>query len=318
MLPLVKPKPLSKGDVIRIISPASPQRDVAFLYAGMSYLQEQGYRCELSKNALQQHNAYLAGTDQQRLDDLHSAFSDPNVQAIFCARGGYGSARLLEMIDYELIRQHPKIFVGFSDVTALQCAFLQQSGLVTFAGPMPSVDMREVFHPFAEKQFWQILMQQSHSYVLPMPNEQPPVPLKEGSAKGRLLPVNLTVAASLAGTPFFPQGDEWILFPEEVGEEPYRIDRSCTQLLLQKSWKQEVKAIVFGQCSAIPEGRSVTPQPTLKTVLQDIIDRAGVPGCMNAPFGHVPLKWTIPFGVQAELTVAKECRLELTESWFQE
>ncbi len=136
---IMKPKKLAKGDVIGIISPASSTDDPARIEQGVTYFEKIGYRVEVGKNVGKVHG-YLAGTNEERLEDLHAMFKNKNIKAIVCVRGGYGSPRILDKIDYRIIRNNPKIFVGYSDITALQMAFLEKAGLVTFAGAMLAVD----------------------------------------------------------------------------------------------------------------------------------------------------------------------------------
>ncbi|MDH7604757.1 MAG: LD-carboxypeptidase, partial [Melioribacter sp.] len=152
---IIKPERLKTGDVIGIISPASPD-DLSKINKGVAYLESLGYRVEVGKNVGQQEG-YLAGSDSQRLSDLHDMFKNKNIKAIFTLRGGYGSTRLLDKIDYKLIRNNPKIFVGHSDINALQIAFLTKCGLVTFSGPMVAVDFQDEISPFIEDLFWRIL-----------------------------------------------------------------------------------------------------------------------------------------------------------------
>ncbi len=132
---IIKPSKLKTGDVIGIIAPASAPVDPTKLENGIRYIEKNGYKVELGNN-VSKINGYLAGTDQERADDLNSMFKNKNVKAIFCLRGGYGASRILDKINYKLIRSNPKILIGYSEITALQMAILQKSGLVTFAGPM--------------------------------------------------------------------------------------------------------------------------------------------------------------------------------------
>ncbi|MGA1413655.1 MAG: S66 peptidase family protein [Candidatus Kapaibacteriota bacterium] len=158
---ILKPHPLNPGAKIGIISPASPQRDPDRLRRGIAYLESKGYQIQLGKHALNSYAGYLAGTDEQRVEDIHAMFADESIDAIMCARGGYGTTRILSSLNYELIRSNPKIFVGFSDTTALQSAILKNSGLITFSGAMPSVDfaddidhsLNNLFGQFSHKTF---------------------------------------------------------------------------------------------------------------------------------------------------------------------
>ena len=154
---LRKPSPLPKKGTIGIVAPASPQRDNSRLERGVRYLEQLGYQVRLGDNVHQVHGGYLAGTDEERAADINSMFTDNNIDAIFCSRGGYGSARLLHLIDYAAVRKNPKVFVGFSDITALQNALLTKSGLVTFSGALPSVDMADTIDAETEEWFWRAI-----------------------------------------------------------------------------------------------------------------------------------------------------------------
>ena len=153
---VVKPKKLQKGDLIGVISPASSPDDLSKINLGVNYLEKLGYKVEVGKNVGNYHG-YLAGSDEERLADLHSMFKKKDVKAIFSVRGGYGSPRLLDKIDFNIIKSNPKIFVGYSDITALQMAFYQKAGLITFAGPMVAVDFYNSVDPFTEEFFWSSL-----------------------------------------------------------------------------------------------------------------------------------------------------------------
>lgn len=149
---VIKPPRLKKGDTIGIITPASTPDNLERINEGVKYFERLGYRVILGKN-VGKYYGYLAGTDEDRLEDLHSMFADKNVKAIFCARGGYGTIRLLDRINFNLIRKNPKIFVGYSDITALQLAIFRKTGLVTFSGPMAAVDFAGEVNSFTEEVF---------------------------------------------------------------------------------------------------------------------------------------------------------------------
>ena len=151
-----KPKRIKKGDLIGIISPASAPDDLSRINSGVRYLEKNGFNVIVGSNVGKNHG-YLAGSDDDRISDLHSMFKNKNVKAVLCVRGGYGSPRLLDKIDYSLIKRNPKIFVGYSDITVLQMAFLQKANLVTFAGPMLAVDFYNEVSPFTEEFFWRMI-----------------------------------------------------------------------------------------------------------------------------------------------------------------
>ncbi len=291
------PTQLYSGDTIGILSPASPQRDEKRLYSGIQYLENQGFSVQLGEYALARYAGYLAGTDAERASDIMTMFTNPDIKAIVCARGGYGTPRLLSLLDYEVIAANPKIFVGFSDTTALQCALYTYSGLVTFSGAMASVDMPE-FDPWSEKVFWQALMSSE-----PLGNLQQPTPIQplfEGKARGRLMGGNLSMLASLCGTPFAPQWEDCILVCEDVGEEPYRVDRLFTQLALSGVFDQ-IAGIAFGQFTDSAQRPTSVPQRSVQEICKEFASIAQKPAIMNLQYGHTSQKWTLPIGAIAEI-----------------
>ncbi len=155
-MPVLKPRRLSPGDLIGILAPASAVVDPSRIEQGVRYLERNGYRTLVAEN-VGKVRGYLAGTDQERVADIHTLFAHREVKAILCARGGYGTPRILSMLDYRLIARNPKIFVGYSDVTALQLAIWKKCGLVTYQGPMLAVDLYANVDPFAEEWFWKVL-----------------------------------------------------------------------------------------------------------------------------------------------------------------
>lgn len=295
---ILKAPPLPRRATIGIISPASPQRNDDYLHRGAQYLESLGYRVKIGKHALKRYNGYLAGDDEQRKHDIETMFADKSIDAIFCARGGYGSSRLLPMLDYNLIASHPKIFVGFSDITALQAAIFRKTGLITFSGAMPSVDMRDEFDPYAEELFWRILTATEPLGAISQPDDI--VPLHSGRVRGRLYCGTLSLFASLCGTPFAPQYTKSILLLEDIGEEPYRIDRMLSQLENSGVFAK-TRALALGQFTGIPTTRAATPQPLLSTVLQEYVQRLQLPAVGNVLFGHQPRKLTLPYGAVAVL-----------------
>ncbi|MES2765330.1 MAG: LD-carboxypeptidase [Bacteroidota bacterium] len=307
---VLKAKPLKNNATIGIISTSSPQRDPARLDRSITYLESLGYRVELSKNALKSTAGYLAGTDEERLDDMHAMFADDKIDAIFCARGGYGSPRVLSKIDYELIRKNPKIFAGFSDVTALQCAIFKNTGLITFSGAMPSVDMADEFHPESEESFWNVL--KNGEPLAEISQSEPIEVFKKGRAEGRLFCGNLTMFSVLCGTPFLPDFKNAILLSEDIGEEPYRIDRMLSQLENCGIFK-ELSGLAFGRFTQENLRPTTVPQRTIDEVLKEFTGRANLPAIANILYGHQPKKLTLPFGVMCAMN-ADEGVLKITES----
>ncbi len=308
---IVKPKKLSKGDVIGIISPASSPDDLTRIENGVKYFEKLGYRVEIGRNVGKYHG-YLAGTNEERLEDLHGMFNNKNVKAIICVRGGYGSPRLLDKIDYKLIAANPKIFVGYSDITALQLAFLKKIGLVTFAGPMVAVDFYDEVSPFTEEMFWTLITSKKSFGKIRLPDDEKIFSITKGNIKGRIVGGNLALVTSLVGTDFLPDFKEKILFLEEVGELPYRVDRMLNQLKLAKLLKQ-VKGVILGtftDCNEIdPNKRTLT----LGEVISDYFEDLNIPIVYNFKHGHIKNNITIPFGTMFKLNASRNY-VEIAES----
>jgi muramoyltetrapeptide carboxypeptidase len=308
---IVKPKKLKKGEVIGIISPASSPDDMTRIEAGVKYLENLGYRVEVGKNVGKVHG-YLAGSNEERLEDIHYMFGKKDVKAIFCTRGGYGSPRLLDKINYKLIQNNPKIFVGYSDITALQMAFLKKTGLLSFAGPMIAVDFHDEVSPFTEEMFWKLLTSNKKYGRVELPNEEKIFHLVKGSAKGRIVGGNLSLFSSLIGTDYLPDLKEKILLIEEIGEVPYRIDRMLNQLRLAKILKKPAGVILgaFTDCNEIdPNKRTLT----LGEVITEYFKYLGIPIIYNFKHGHLKDNITIPLGINIKLNASREF-VEITES----
>lgn len=301
---LLKPKKLNKGDLIGIISPASSPDDLTRIEKGVRYLESLGYRVLVGKN-VGKYNGYLAGTDEERLDDLHSMFQNKNVKAIFCVRGGYGSGRLLDRINYNIVKKNPKIFVGYSDINALQIAFYTKLGLVTFIGPMLAVDFYDEVSPFTEENFWRIVTSEKKIGKITNPNSEKFFTLNKGKAIGKIIGSNLTLITSLFGTEFFPKTKDTILLLEDINEEPYRIDRMLNQLRLGKIFKQ-TKGIILGNFTECvpkdPETRSFSLNEIILDYFQNKIK---IPVIYNVKHGHIKDNITIPIGLKCNLNATK-------------
>ena len=308
---ITKPKKLKKGSLIGVISPASSPDDLSTIDSGVSYLEKLGYRVELGKNVGQNHG-YLAGTDQQRLDDLHYMFRKKDIKAIFCIRGGYGTPRLLDKIDYSLIRRNPKIFVGYSDITALQMSVFKRTGLVTFAGPMVSTDFHNDVSTFSEEMFWRLITSNKKYGSVKQPGDEKIFELHKGQARGRILGGNLAVFTSLVGTKFFPDLKDKILMLEEIGELPYRIDRLLNQLRLSKAFTQ-IKGVILGSFIDCNEHDPLKKTLSLGEVISEYLEGTKMPVVYNFKHGHIKNNITVPFGIITKLNTSK-CTVEYTEA----
>ena len=302
-MPLQKPKKLNKKDVIGIISPASSTDEFTRVERGVKYLEGLGYRVKVGANVGKNHG-YLAGTDKERVDDIHSMFKDKNVKAIFTVRGGYGAFRLLDKIDYRVVKNNPKIFVGYSEITSLQMAFLEKAGLMTFAGPMVAVDFYDEISSYTEENFWEIITSNKKPGKLKFPDDQKLPYLQKGIASGRLIGGNLAVFAALLGTDYFPNLTGKILMIEDIGELPYRVDRLLNQLRLSGTFKK-VKGIILGRFVDCHEHDPNKKTLTLGEVISDYVASLKIPSIYTFPHGHIKDFVTIPFGLKVNINAAK-------------
>ncbi|MEN8191488.1 MAG: LD-carboxypeptidase [Bacteroidota bacterium] len=309
---VIKPKRLKKGDLIGVISPASSPSDLERIEKGVNYLEKLGYRVEVGKNVGKTHG-YLAGTDDERLEDLHSMFRNKDVKAIFNVRGGYGTGRLLNRINYGLIKKNPKIFVGYSDITALQLAFLKKTGLVTFAGPMVAVDFAaDKVDPFTEEVFWKTITSSRKIGKISNPDNEKFYTLTKGRGEGSLIGGNLALIISLMGTDYQPNFNNSILLFEDIGEEPYRIDRMFYQLKHAKAFSK-AKGIVLGRFVDCYIKDKSQPSLTLNDVISDYFSDLKIPVIYNVKHGHIKKNITIPWGLKTKINSSR-CFIEVMES----
>jgi muramoyltetrapeptide carboxypeptidase len=296
---IVKPQRLRKGDLIGLVTPASPVADSSRIERGVQYLEQLGYRVTVGEH-VGKVCGYLAGTDDERLADLHSLFADRRVRAIIAVRGGYGTPRLLSKLNYKLISQNPKILVGFSDITALQLALWRRCGLITFHGPMAGVEMAHTIDTFTEELFWQTVTSAKKVGRISFPDEVRMAVLHSGKESGRLIGGNLSIIVSLMGTRYFPSMTNAVLFLEEICEEPYRVDRMITQLR-NAEVTSACNAILTGQFTdCLPKDQS-KPSFSVDEILGEAARLVAKPFISNLPFGHPPQKMTIPIGVKARV-----------------
>jgi muramoyltetrapeptide carboxypeptidase len=295
---IIKPKALKRGDVIGIAAPASPPTPREKLNKGIRYLEQLGYRVELGSH-INNRKGYLAGSDRDRASDLHQLFGNRKVKAIFTARGGYGCQRLLPLLDYRLIRRNPKILVGYSDITALQLALSAKTGLVTFSGPMVASEMATGLNSQTEEQFWECLTSTKRLPAIQTKKRYNIFSQSRSSVTGRLLGGNLTLITMLLGTPYFPSLKNSILFLEEIGEQPYRIDRMLQKMKLAGILK-EINGVMLGAfINCNPEKGK--PSLKLQKICQDIFHQTHYPIISGFPYGHIKDSVTLPLGIRARL-----------------
>lgn len=292
----LKPPALKEGDTLGLAAPASPL-DRARIEAAATRLRERGYKVRIGTAATKKLG-FLAGSDADRVSDLHELFLDPTVRAIVCVRGGYGSPRLLDLLDMDVIRKHPKILVGYSDITALHLALQKETGLVVFHGPMAKEwSAPRGLSPFAESHYWEAFQPQSRRFARWGVGVAKPRKLVAGIAEGRLVGGNLSVICALMGTRYEIDTTDAILFLEDVGEKLFRIDRMLNQLRLGGKLAQ-AKGILFGRFAACEDRDG---QITLDEIFKDYCGDLGVPVLADFPAGHVADHATLPLGVQVRL-----------------
>jgi muramoyltetrapeptide carboxypeptidase len=300
----IKPPQLKKGDLISIVSPASPPADSTKIEKAVRYFEKNGYRVTVGRSAYKVYG-YLAGSDKERASDVNYAFADKRVKAIICSRGGYGSPRILDMIDYGTIQKNPKIFVGYSDITALQLAIFKETGLITFSGPMAAVEFSNGIDPVAEEAFFEMLTSASIPIKFKRGDDKWSRPRFKGKAavQGRLLGGNLSLMTSILGTNYSPDYTGSIVLIEEVAEEPYSIDRMLTQLRLA-GIIQKASGFVLGQFTDCQPEEMDKPHFTTEQVIRNELLRGGRTVVWNFPYGHVPQKLTLPIGANVTIDPA--------------
>ena len=308
------PKALLLGQTVGIISPSAATADrMEFTYAKEA-MEALGLKVKLGEN-FKNRFGHLAGTDEERAEDFNAMFADPEVKAIVCLRGGSGTARILPLIDYEKVKANPKPLLGYSDITALHCALHSQTGLISFHGPNGSGS----WNSFNTSQFQQLFFEQK---LLTFKNEigkgddlvakgNRIQTLTAGSVDGKILGGNLTVLTALSGTPYYPDFHDSILFLEDVGEDPYRIDRMMSTLKLNGTLGK-IKGFVFGQCSDCKPGSGYGAF-TVDQIMDQYIIPLGIPAYFGAMIGHISKQFIIPVGARVRLN-ANDGSLTIVEN----
>jgi muramoyltetrapeptide carboxypeptidase len=359
------PKALAPGDTVEIIAPAK-YLDKDRVSLVKKRLEEMGFKVRIPENLFRK-KGFLGGSDEERAAELNAAFADPEVKAIFPGTGGYGTTRIVDKLDYDVIRRNPKILVGFSDITGLHIAINQRTGLVTFHSPNPEwgLGVKDDLSPFAAKWFWRAILAKSYAgveggrpsvragagsgdprttgvssrdrerramrnpramrgrhaaespeegYLIvtharkpPQPRDDTlfkdvpePVTLRGGKGRGRLIGGNVSVVHALMGTPYEIQTDGKILFLEDVGEAPYRIDRMLNTLRLAGKF-DHLAGVILGQFSARKDEAKWDDDESIDDVLKDFFGKLHLPVVTHFPIGHVRFNTTLPVGAMAEL-----------------
>ncbi|MEP7069911.1 MAG: LD-carboxypeptidase [Usitatibacter sp.] len=307
----MKPPRVEEGATVGLIAPGGAMTDEEIERA-VRNIESMGFRVKLGANIALRRGNY-AGTPHQQVEDLHAMFRDPEVKAVWSGRGGSGCSLLLPLLDYRMIRARAKVFVGFSDATALHLAILRHAGIVTFHGPAGVSS----FSPYSVEHLRKAFMEPRARYTIEGAEglrgigwTDPPfveLTIHPGVATGPLVGGNLSVLAALVGTPYAARFSGAIAFFEDVNEAPYRVNRMLTQLV-QSGQLPRAAGVMFGvcrKCAIEPD----EPSLSLEETLRDRLEPLGVPAASGLSFGHIPYNFTIPMGVRARFDAT---RRELT------
>lgn len=312
---IIKPAALKKGDTIGIICPAYSAFIIEDVKIATESLNELGFKVKLGEHIYDRYG-YLAGQDIDRALDINNMFADKSVDGILAMHGGWGCARLLPLLNYEVIKANPKILVGYSDVTALLLGIYERTNMATFHGPVGS----STWNTFSVNYFQSVLM---HGNAVKMSNpikkgdnlvqvENRISTITSGEATGRLIGGNLTVLSHLLGSNYMPDCTGAILFLEDVSEDIYRMDRMITHLKLAGILDQ-IKGFVFGKCTDCNPSKGGYGSLTLEDIWRDHIAPLNIPAFSGAMIGHIEDKFTMPLGIEATIN-ATNGTIKLNES----
>lgn len=291
---IIKPKKLKKGDTIGIIGVSGCIREYEKIENSKRFFEELGYRIVVSETCKSNHRYMAGNNDIECVDTLHNFFLDNNIDAIVCARGGYGTLRLLDKIDWNIIKNNPKIFAGYSDITVLLNMFLKKTGLITFHSAMPNGDFSYEINEYTKNSFFETLNGKKKF----IKSENSNIYYK-GSVKGRLWGGNLATLTSLCGLDFVPD-DDLILFLEDLNEPVYKIDKMLTQLFNIEKVKKNVKGIVVG------EFKDIENMSMLHDLLSEFAQNLKIPMMDGFKITHNKIKDTIPVGINSILDTEKQ------------
>lgn len=298
LLPLRIPPAVRPGATLGLIAPASLPENLGDIETAAAALEASGYRLKQAR-PVRTRRGYLADTDEARAEELHLMLADPEVDALLAARGGYGCLRILPLVDLDIVRAHPKLIIGYSDLTALHLSLLARTGLVGLSGPIlvdwtdPQADTIDRF---------EALVRGADAVDLSTVGDDRLQPLVAGEAEGPLIGGNLAVLSRLIGTPHLPRLEGAILFVEDVGEAPYRVDAMLAHLKLAGAL-DAVGGVVLGRFTDWSYDR---PTLDMEAVFNDYFSQAPYPVAYGLPYGHQPKRLSMPVGIQARLQVDAE------------
>ena len=310
-LPLIKPPRVRPGDRVGLVSPATAAFETEPTRIWIDALESLSLEVILGDNYYARHG-YFAGEDEARASDINAFFAEPSVRMIF-ARGGWGSPRLLPLLDYEMIRQNPKVLLGYSDATALITGIHVKTGLVTFHGPSP-------LNVFSAEHFRRVVMN-GEAYLLENPScivgntlvqtENRTRTITSGKASGRILGGNLSLLTAVMGSGYLPEWEDSILFIEDVDEAIYRVDRMMTELALA-GVLDKIKGFVFGRCTECGPADGFGSL-TMEQMIAEHIKPRSIPAFSGTMIGHIEEQFTIPLGIEVEID-ADAGTIELLEN----
>ncbi len=305
---------LKKGSRIGIVAPGTAVSDPEDIFRAKEAAEYFGLEPVLSDHLLS-GSGYKTRATEERIDDIHAMFADDTIEGIFAIRGGYGSARLLDKLDYGLIADNPKIFLGYSDITALHTAIHQQTGLVTFHGPV----MLSSFSEYTAEHLQKMIFGSDENLILKNPKEMsgiresyPTMAISPGTAEGELAGGNLTIISTTMGTPYEIETAGKIFFIEDVGEKAYSIDRMLTQLRLAGKF-DNVAGVIFGKCAECEASPGLW-DPDVAEVAFNLLSDLECPVLYGLLIGHTENQITLPIGIKAKLD-ADAGTVELLERW---
>jgi muramoyltetrapeptide carboxypeptidase len=290
----VRAKPLAEGDAVALLAPAGPLSSPDEMARAQEIVRSLGLVPHVMPGASRKVG-YLAGTDEERAADFNAAVRDPQIRGIFALRGGYGTMRILDRVDYDAVARDPKVILGYSDLTALLNAITQRTGLITFHGPVAALSQ---FTPNEIRWLRAAVMNAEPLGTLHVADART---LSGGSASGRLVGGNLSLITSLIGTPLEIDASGAILVLEDVDEPPYRIDRMLTQLRLSGAFTRAAGVIAGGWTNCDVADDHVYAGLRLSDVLADRLSDLGIPVLLDLPIGHIHEQWTLPLGARARL-----------------
>jgi muramoyltetrapeptide carboxypeptidase len=310
MAGIVKPRKVGPGSRIAVIAPAGPPR-ADRLQKGLAYFQKLGYEFQIYPQ-VKKRTGYLAGDDKSRAAAINDAFADDSIDGIFAARGGYGCLRLLPYIDFKVIKKNPKLMVGYSDLTVLLLAIYKECNLVTFHGPMLSIEFGKPLKKYTTEYFHKAIEQPKPLGRISIPSGYHVEKINGGNAVGTIIGGNLSLIARMIGTGFLPSFKDKLIFIEDTEEEPYRLDAYLSQLF-QATDISKARGFVIGEMTKTEPKYGRKKSWTALEVIKDYFAGLNKPVIYNFPCGHGKEKITIPVGVKAFLDADKKL-LEIREA----